>query len=999
MTSSNERHTRDLAQQLAEAKATIEALLSGQIDAIVDPSTQTPVLLAKAQESLRASEERYRRIVETANEGISVLNAESTITFVNQRFADMLGYTADEMRAKPWFTIVPEAGRAAAALRIERSRQGISEENEIPYLRKDGTELWALVKTTPIRDPDGTWAGTLVMATDKTRRRKAELALQKSMADLVESEARFRQLAETIHEVFFLTDPHLTEMFYVSPAYKDIFGRSCESLYADPRSFGEAIHPEDRARAFQAFAPHGTIVPFDVEYRVVQPDGSGRFIRARGFPIYDTNGDIYRFAGIAEDITERTVLEARRADAERRTSLAVDAGQMGTFDLDLATDTSVRSLRHDQIFGYSTPQQQWGRQNLPACVVPEDLTAVQRAFEEASTTGVFRLECRIHWPDRSVHWISAEGRVDRDANGVPVRILGIVHDATDRKRVEAELRTAKDAAEAASLAKSEFLTNMSHEIRTPMNGVIGMTDLMLDSELTSEQRENLGIIKSSGDALLVVINDILDFSKIEVGKLSLDPIYFTTREAISDAANAVALRAHEKGLELIVDIDEAVPQTLKGDPGRLRQILINLLGNAIKFTHQGEVVLRMTSDGATPPDVVLHCSIRDTGIGIALDCQQSIFEPFTQVDGSATRKYGGTGLGLTIASQLVQLMGGRISVESEAGVGSTFRFTATFAPGDASAPIPAPPSVELRDVPVLIVDDNATNRHLLEGMLIGWRMAPTLAAGVPEALAALRAAQQSGRPFTLVLADCQMPDADGFTLAAAIKQDVTIADATVVILTSAGQPGDAAPCPELGIAAYLPKPIKRSDLHAAIRLALEVRSSDGRRQALVTRHSVREATTGRILVVEDNAVNQLIAKRLLEKRGHSVVVAHNGREAIAILDDSEWIGFSCVLMDVQMPEMDGFECTAIIRGREQVTGRHLPIVAMTAHAMSGDEARCLAAGMDAYLSKPIDAKALVDVVDRQLFVSGAGGELRPTKPHDSGAFQSVSVADTQNHRP
>ena len=419
---------------------------------------------------------------------------------------------------------------------------------------------------------------------------------------------------------------------------------------------------------------------------------------------------------------------------------------------------------------------------------------------------------------------------------------------------------------------------------------------------------------------------------------------------------------------------------MRGDPGRLRQILVNLLGNAIKFTHQGEVVLRVTSDVTTPPDVVLQFSIRDTGIGIPLDRQQSIFKAFTQVDGSTTRNYGGTGLGLTISSQLVQLMGGRLWVESEAGEGSTFRFTARFALGNACAPIAVPPSVELRDVPVLIVDDNATNRHLLESMLIGWRMAPTLAASVPDALAALRAAQQSGRPFTLLLADVQLPDADGFTLAEAIKRDPTIADTSIVMLTSAGQPGDAARCRELGIDAYLPKPIKHWDLRGAILLALGVRSTDGRGQALVTRHSLREARrTGRILLVEDNGVNQLVARRLLEKRGHSVVVANNGREAIAILEDRCGVGFSAVLMDVQMPEMDGFECTAVIRDRERGTRQHLPIIAMTAHAMSGDEARCLAAGMDAYLSKPIDPNALVDVVDRHLLVSGAGGELRPSE--------------------
>jgi len=795
-------------------------------------------------------------------------------------------------------------------------------------------------------------------------------------ADLVESERLYRSTfdAAPLGIVHVGLDGRWLR---VNQRLCDLLGYSREALQSV--SVRELLDAEDSATEVDAFREMvaGTLDHYVVEEKPYRRyDGEVMWARSNMSVHRDADGQPQHVIVIIEDITERRALEAQRADGERRMALALDAGRMGTWELDLARDTSVRTLRHDQIFGYPTLQEAWGRTQLLASVVPEDRERVDRAFEEAFETGTFRVECRISWPDGSLHWITKEGRVERDVHGSPVKILAIVRDITDLKSGEAQLRMAKDAAEAANQAKSDFLANMSHEIRTPMNGVIGMTDLVLDTELTFEQREYLRIVKSSADALLTVINDILDFSRIEAGKFELDAMDFNPRDAIGDAAKTVMLKAHQKGLELIVDVDASVPQTLKGDPGRLRQILVNLLGNAIKFTPDGEVVVRVTTEAATAREVVLHVTIRDTGVGIPLDRQASIFEAFTQADGSTTRTYGGTGLGLTISSKLVHLMDGRLWVESETGRGSTFHFTARLALGDASADgAVVPDTVDLRGLPVLVVDDNATNRRLLEEILKGWHMVPTLAASAREGLDALRDAQDSGTPFELVLTDFQMPDVDGFALAQRIKTDPKIAGATVVMLTSAGQAGDAARCRELGISAYLHKPIRRSELRTSIMSALGAQSVARERSSESPGPSRDDAQhTGRLLLVEDNRVNQLVARRLLEKRGHTVVVASNGREALLVLDEAGAGGFDCVLMDVQMPEMGGFECTSIIRRKEELTGRHLPIIAMTAHAMTGDEERCLAAGMDGYLSKPVQPDELFELVERHL----NGSQVAPT---------------------
>jgi len=852
---------------------------------------------------------------------------------------------------------------------------------EIPLQPGDTTSLMASLKT--MRDALAGMIGEISTANQRLEQRVAERTheLGANLAQTRKNVAELenQQFALDQHAIVSITDIH-GNIIYANDKFCEISQYRIEELLGkNHRIVKSGIHPPAFYEELWHTISSGKVWHGEVCNRA--KDGGLYWVNATVVPFADESGLPYQYVSIRTDITAQKRMSAQIEENRRFLQGLTDALGEGVYAVDTAGLCTFVNPEAARLLG-------WSNDELIGKPI-HDIVHYQRTdgskhprehgllHQAGATDKAFHSEDDLFTRrDGEIFPVSLTA-VPLLEDGQVRGTVSVFQDITLRKKTEQALRDAKEAAEAASRAKSDFLATMSHEIRTPMNGIIGMTELALDTELPPLQREYLEIVKASADSLLTVINDILDFSKIEAGKMALDETSFYLCDMLADVVKPLALRAEQKGVELIYEVASDVPDCLSGDPHRLKQVIVNLVGNAIKFTGEGEIVVRALLEKIDEREALLHFMVSDTGIGIPEEKQALIFEAFSQADNSTTRKYGGTGLGLTISGRLVKLMGGRIWVESQAGKGSTFHFLARMGLcSDSEIACHPGQGVDLNGARVLVVDDNATNRRIFREMLGKWGMTVDTAELGAEALSSLWQAAHTDRPYQLVLLDVMMPEMDGFEVAREIRQNSATAHLPLLILSSAIRADSVTLCRELLLDACLTKPVKQSELLKHIQAAL---GAPSRSKTLPQRQiSVAHLSEGlRILLAEDNPINQKLAVRLLEKHGHQVTVANNGLEALEILGRQE---VDLILMDMQMPELDGVETTQRIREQEQGGNQHLPIIAMTANVMPEDRQRCLEAGMDGYVAKPINSEAL--------FAAIAGVCLTVTREAVSGAGMS-----------
>ena len=902
-----------------------------------------------AEEALREAEAVHHSLVESLPLNVLRKDLQGRFVFGNQRYCEAMGIKREDLVGKTDYDLFPK-DMARKFTRDDRkvlsSGQVLHavEEHQTP----DGTSIYVEVLKGPVCDANGNTVGIQVMFWDVTEREQAQIELQYERYLL-------RTLLDNVPDAIYFKNAE-SEFVRISKGLAEKFGLhdTQEAIGKSDADFFTEEHAQ-QARTDEIEVMRGGQAVLNKIEKETWTGDRVTWCSSTKLPLRDSEGRVIGTFGISRDITNLKLAE--EALARERDLLRTLMDHLP--DLVYVKDAKGRFVTVNtaqlRMLGATSMEEVVGKTSFD--FAPREMAAAYAADDHhVLSTGQALTDQEERTVDSEGRelWLLSSKVPLRGPDGSILGLVGVDRNITTRKQAEQQLRAAKDAADAANRAKSDFLANMSHEIRTPMNAIIGMTELLLDTELTATQREYLQMVGASGESLLTLINDILDFSKIEAGKLELDPAIFDLQDSLGDTMKSLALRAHGKDLELAFHVAPDVPETLRGDIGRLRQIVVNLVGNAIKFTEMGEVVLDVHCESRDGQEALLHFAVTDTGIGIPESKRVMVFAEFEQADASTTRSYGGTGLGLAISSRLVEMMGGRIWVDSEIGRGSTFHFTARFGISDTEPRAGRRRSVAMGGVPVLVVDDNSTNRRILSDMLSNWGMAATVVPGAYEAIHALHQAQQCGRPIRLILSDVNMPDVNGFTLIEWIRRDDKLAGVSVIMLTSGERPGDNAERERLGIASHLIKPAKQSELFDEITVVLGIKPEQEASKAVAPQPRPSLGTL-RILLAEDNVVNQKLAVGVLKKQGHQVTVANNGKEALQALDAAE---FDLVLMDVQMPEMDGFEATQSIRRREMDSGGHIPIIAMTAHAMKGDRERCLAVGMDEYIAKPIRVREL-----------------------------------------